>query len=77
MSQNPSESKVVKKPADKTQDVNAPVVRVGDALVRKGETVTGNPARTKYLGGHLGKAKRPAAPTEPVKEASKSKGGTA
>lgn len=67
MSQNQSETKAVKKPEDKTQDVKAPVVRVGDALVRKGETVTGNPARTKYLGGHLGKAKRPAAPEAPVK----------
>lgn len=63
MSQNPSE---------KSQDVKTPVVRVGDALVRKGETITGNPARTKYLGGHLGKAKRPAAP-QPVIEKPKAK----
>lgn len=63
MSQNPSE---------KSQTVKSPVVRVGDALVRKGETVTGNPARTKYLGAHLGKAKTPAAPSA-VTEKSKSK----
>lgn len=46
MSQNPS---------DTTQTVKTPVIRVGDALVRDGETITGNPALTKYLGNHLAK----------------------
>lgn len=59
--------------SDKTQTVKAPVIRVGDALVRKGDAVTGNPARTKYLGDHMTKAKpapveaRPVAPAKTVK----------
>jgi len=64
MSQNPSE---------KSQDVKAPIVRVGDALVRKGETITGNPARTKYLGGHMSKPKRPVAPQNSAIETTKTK----
>lgn len=52
------------KASDKSQTVKTPVVRVGDALVRDGETITGNPARTKYLGNHLTKPKSPVSPPE-------------
>lgn len=69
MSQNQSE----KTKTETTQTVKAPLVRMGNRLVRVGDTITGKAARTKYLGGHLGKAKPVPAPVQDA-EASKSKG---
>ena len=59
MSQNQSDkAQETALSAPKTETVDAPIIRVGDTLIRKGEIITGNAARTKYLGGHMIPSKR-------------------
>ena len=81
MSQNQSDkTQETALSATKTETVDAPIIRVGGTLIRKGETITGNPARTKYLGGHMAlskrvvESKRAGDKAQPAPQTAKSKG---